>query len=182
MYKTQYTLKKQFTKKKWQFSSPDFVAHNTEEKRMKQTTAIEITAKNHLRLRTSDFSSLFILLIFHLKGKCVSGTKIKGKKRKTWMNLTIVHVRVRFHPRIKMILHKENKNCLVYATELFRKEIRPGPCAFLSDSPIRNSTYRHGHQIHTSFRSATQKVVIFTRVNQQHRDFSYLHDSFDPYQ
>lgn len=166
------------------FSSPDFVAHNTDEKKKGWNKQQRLKLQQRINwgyahLTFHPYSSFWF---FHLKGKRVSGTKIKGKKRKTWMNLTIVHVRVRFHPRIKMILHKENKYCLVYATELFRKEIRPGPCAFLSDSPIRNSTYRHGHQIHTSFRSATQKVVIFTRVNQQHRDFSYLHDSFDPYQ
>lgn len=41
MYKTQYTLKKQFTKKKKKmtkiFSSPDFVAHNTDEKKKDET-------------------------------------------------------------------------------------------------------------------------------------------------
>lgn len=48
MYKTQYTLKKQFTKKRKICSSPDFVARNTDEKkRTKQTTAIETTTKNH---------------------------------------------------------------------------------------------------------------------------------------
>lgn len=31
MYKTQYTLKKQFTKKRQKNSSPDFVARNTDE-------------------------------------------------------------------------------------------------------------------------------------------------------
>lgn len=79
MYKTQYTLKKQFYKKN---SSPDFVARNTDGKKQRHKQVIKTTAKNH-GTNTLDFSSLFILLIFHLKGKRVSGTKKQEEKSKT---------------------------------------------------------------------------------------------------
>lgn len=118
MYKTQYTLKKQFYKKN---SSPDFVARNTDGKKQRnkqQWLKLQQRIMVQTHLTFHPYSSFWFSI---WRENVFLEPKNKKKKAKPWMNLTSTRPGP-ISPQNQNFLHKENLDYLLYAKKQQQKK------------------------------------------------------------